>query len=171
MENIKKMIEEKLVEIDKIENPCNYVKELTKFLDRMHPSDAHIIIRDKVIPSKNKRVQECKRTDVEVYQTFQSLMMECKESFNHDRAFATNLDVDKAVTKAYGIAMRTLRANMDMEKVRFDKLTKAINKIEEHLGLDVTNFEEGDDNDTTEHEDAQRIEEVTTGTGEVSKTE
>ena len=170
-ESIMKHISDNLTRIDGIENPVEYTKELKKFFDSMHPSDAYVIIRDTIVPAKNKRIQACKKEDMCTYQEFQAVVQECKKSFDHDRSLATNLDVDKAVSKAYGIMARMLRANMDMEKVRFDKLTEAINKIEGHLGLDVTDFGEGDKNDTTEHEDAQRIEEVTPGTGEASKTE
>lgn len=170
-DNILKIIDNKLAEIDKIEDSVVYTNKVTTFLDTLHPSDAYAIIRDKVIPAKNKRIQMCRHENLETYQTFQDLKQRCKASFDHDRSWATNLDVDKAVSKAYGIAMRTLRANMDMEKVRFDKITSAINRIEEHLGLDVTDFREDEANDTAEHENAQGIKETVTGTGEAGKTE
>lgn len=170
-DKIKEIISNKMAEIDAIINPVDYVNGLVKFLGTMHPSDAYAIIRDIVVPKKNKRISECKAQNIEMYQVFQNLMMECKASYDHDRSTATNLDVDKAVSKAYGIAMRTLRANMDMEKDRFDKVTKAINRIEERLGLDVTDFGEGDDNDTTEYENAQGVKETAGGTGESGETE
>ena len=170
-DNIIKYINGKVAEIEKIEDPVGYTARTTAFLNTLHPSDAYAIIRDTVIPAKNKKISACRHENVEIYQAFQDLRQRCKASFDHDRSWATNLDVDKAVSKAYGIAMRTLRANMDMEKVRFDKLTSAINRIEEHLGLDVTDFREDEANDTTESENAQTIERITEGTGEISETE
>ena len=170
-EEAMKIIGDKMKEIDNINDPVEYTKEATKFLSTLHPSDAYAIIRDRVNPAHNRRIGMCKHEDVAAYQEFQDLKQKCKILFDHDRAPATNLDVDKAVSKAYGIAMRTIRANMDMEQVRFDKLTAAINKIEEHLGLDVTDFGEGEGNDTTEHEDAQDVKGAVVGTGEIGKTE
>lgn len=167
----RQLIKDTLAEINGVTNPVEYTKKLTGFLSRMHPSDAYTIIRDEIVPKKNTRISSCKSEDMEAYQMFQDLQMNCKASFDHDRALATNLDVDKAVSKAYGIAMRTLRANMDLEQERFDKITSAINRIEEHLGLDVTDFREGVNNDSTNNEDAQRVEEATAGTGEIGETE
>lgn len=164
-------INKKLEEIDKIEDPIEYTRGLVGFLSRLHPSDAHVIIKDTIVPKKNARIQKCKIESIGDYQYFQSVAMDCKASFDHDRALATNLDVDKAVSKAYGIAMRTLRANMDMEQERFDKITSAINRIEEHLGLDVTDFREGKNNDSTDNENAQGVEKTTDGTGEIGETE
>ena len=163
---IMKHINDNIARISNIDNPAVYVDELTKFLSTLHPSDAYVIIRDTIVPAKNGKIKSCKSVDMYKYQVFQDLMQRCKQSFDHDRAFATNLDVDKAVSKAYGIAMRTLRANMDMEQARFDKLTQAINRIEERLGLDVTDFKEGESNDTTEYENASNIEGSTAETGE-----
>lgn len=171
MDKIKEMIDRNLATIDAEQDPIKYTKRVTVFLSKLHPSDAYVIIRDTIIPTKNKRISLCKTMDTPAYQEFQNLRMECKKSFDHDKSYATNLDVDKAVSKAYGIAMRTLRANMDMEKVRFDKLTKAINRIEEHLGLDVTDFGEGEEIDSAEHENAQNVEGTTAEVGEPCETE
>lgn len=168
---IKQVINEKLKEIAVIEDSVKYTDELTQFLSKMHPSDAYVIIRDQIIPIKNKKIQACRHDDLYKYQCFQYLMQGCKASYDHDRSMATNLDVDKAVSKAYGITMRTLRANMDMEQARFDKLTQAINRIEERLGMDVTDFREGNENDSTEHENAQNVEGTTTEAGEPCETE
>lgn len=169
--DVEKFIASRLEEIACVEDSIEYTERLTQFLSMMHPSDAHVIIRDQIVPAKNKKIQNCKRDDVAKYQAFQNIVMECKASFDHDRAHATNLDVDKAVSKSYGITMRVIRANMDMEQARFDKLTSAINRIEEHLGLDVTDFREGDNNDSTEHEDAQNVERVITEAGEPCEAE
>lgn len=168
---LRQALENEYSKVSSIENPVEYTKELTKFLSKLHPSDAHVIIRDNVAPKKNKKLHECRFAKVEAYQEFQDLERRCKESFDHDRAVATNLDVDKAVSKAYGISMRALRAVMDMEKDRFDKVTQAINRIEERLGLDVTDFREGDNNDSTKHEDAQNVEGTTAEAGEPCETE
>lgn len=164
-------INKELTRITEIEDPVEYTTSMTKYLSQFHPSDAYVIIRDTVVPKKNQKLRECRLAKVETYQEFQDLERKCKESFDHDRAMATNLDVDKAVSKSYGITMRALRAVMDMEKDRFDKLTSAINKIEERLGLDVTDFREGDNDDSTEHEDAQNVEGTTAEAGEPCETE
>lgn len=169
-EDIIKNINNRIKEINKIDDPVEYVKEKVKFLRTMHPSDAYQIVKD-MVPGKDGKVFVCKKRDVKTYQEFQDLLETCKQSYKHDNDFATNLDVDRAVSKAYGMTLRMIRVITDTEQNRFDKITSAINRIEERLGLDVTDFGEGERNDSTELEDAQRIEEVADGTGATSKTE
>ena len=169
--DIKEYVEKTYAKINGIEDPVEYTKGMTTFLSQLHPSDAYTIIRDKIAPKKSPKIQKCKVANVQVYQEFQDLERKCKESHDHDNRMATNLDVDKAVSKSYGITTRMIRAVMDMEKARFDKVTKTINRIEEHLGLDVTDFREGEENDTTEHEDAQNVEGVATEAGESGEAE
>lgn len=160
-----KAINEKLDNINEISDAVEYVKEMVKFLRTMHPSDAYDIVKD-MTPAKNKRVMVCKKADIKTYQDLQDLMMECKKSYQHDNDFATNLTVDKAVSKAYGMTLRMIRANMDIEKSRFDKVTSAINRIEERLGLEPTDFSgEDDDNDSTINENEQGFEETSDNVG------
>lgn len=169
-EDIIKNINNRIKEINKIDDPVEYVKEKVNFLRTMHPSDAYQIVKD-MVPGKDGKVFVCKKRDVKTYQEFQDLLETCKQSYKHDNDFATNLDVDRAVSKAYGMTLRMIRVITDTEQNRFDKITSAINRIEERLGLDVTDFGEGERNDSTELEDAQRIEEVADGTGATGKTE
>lgn len=165
-------INKKLDSIELLADPIEYVKQMVKFLRTMHPSDAYEIVKD-MTPAKNQKVMICKKNDVKTYQELQDLLMECKKSYQHDNDYATNLTVDRAVSKAYGMTLRMIRANMDMEKDRFDKITSAINRIEERLGLEPTNFneEEGNSDDSTNNENEQGFEETPNDVGGSSKTE
>lgn len=137
------------------------VKTLVKKLGSMHPSDAYIVIRDVVNPKNNNIFSKCKLVSIETYQEFQDLQMKCKKSYEHDRTTATNYDVDSAVSKAYGIILRMIRQTMDDNSNKFNKVAEAINKIEEHLGIGVTNFGEEVENDTAECNDEQGCKEIT----------
>lgn len=150
-------------------------KELNDFLDKMHPSDCHAAIRDMFTIATNRMITASKQSDdndeMYQYQRFQDIKMKAKQSFEHDRTNATMLDVDKAVSKSYGITLRMLRATNDMTDSRFNKVCQAINKIEEHLGLDVTNWSGEDEVNDTTGNDVSGVEENTTGTGDTSTEE
>ena len=108
-----KAINEKLDNINKIDDSVEYVKNMVKFLRTMHPSDAYNITKD-LVPAKDKRIMVCKKVDVKTYQELQDLQMECKKSYQHDNDYATNLVVDQATSRVYNLTLRMLRANMDM---------------------------------------------------------
>jgi hypothetical protein len=157
-----------------IEN-AKTIKELNDFLDKMHPSDCHAAIRDMFTIATNRMITTCKQSsdndDIVEYQRYQDIKMKAKQSFDHDRTNATMLDVDKAVSHSYGITLRMIRATNDMTDSRFNKVCQAINKIEEHLGLDVTNWSGEDEVNDTTGNDVSGVEENTTGTGDTSTEE
>jgi hypothetical protein len=145
-------------------------KELNDVLDKIHPSDAYVAIRDMFIIATNRMINASKNSadtnEIAEYQRFQDIKLAARRSWDHDHTNATMLDVDKAVSKSYGITLRMIKATNDIADERFGRVFGAINKIEKHLGLEVTNFKEVANNDTTKPSDVQGIEENTAGTGD-----
>lgn len=132
-----------------------FVVYLVEFSSALHPSDAYKFIKSVVNVKKDKDILGCKRDNPGVYQEFQDYYYnECKAMFDHDNAFATNYDVDVAVTKSYGILLRMLSNTVKSSDSRFTKLLSAINTIEDKLELDRTNLEE-EENDNSNGVDVQ----------------
>lgn len=128
---------------------CSNLDELNNFLIKLHPSDAYKVIRDHVRPQNNMLVRLAKTDNVEWYQRFQDIQRESKRIFDYERKTATIFDVQQIATETvkqyYAIAVRMI-GKLDDE---LGGVEAAINKIEEHLGMDVTNFEKGGGNDDT----------------------
>ena len=164
-------IDKKFEQIEGIGDAVEYTKSLTQLLRMIHPSDAYKIITELIKPKNNFKIIKCKRDDVKVYQEFQDLMQNAKKSADHDKLPATMLDVDMACTKVYGTTVLMIRTLNDTGNNRFTKITQAINRIEERLGMDVTDFKEDDEDDSTNNENEQRIEETADGSGDTGKTE
>jgi hypothetical protein len=146
------------------------LKDINDVLDQIHPSDAHVVIRDMFGIATNRTITICKNSkdklEVAEYQRFQDIKIKAKQSWDHDHTNATMLDVDMAVSKSYGITLRMIKVTNNIADSRFDKLTKAINRIEEHLGLEVTNFKEEDNNDSAKPNDVQGVKENINGAGD-----
>lgn len=128
---------------------CSNLDELNNFLVKLHPSDAYKVIRDYVRPQNNMLVRLAKTENVEWYQRFQDIQMEAKRIFEYERKTATIFEVQQIATETvkqyYAIAVRMV-GKLDDELGRVEA---AVNKIEEHLGMGVTNFEKGGGNDDT----------------------
>lgn len=137
---------------------CKDLNELNNFLVKLHPSDAHKVIRDHVRPQNNMLVRLAKTENVEWYQRFQDIQRESKRIFDYERKTATIFEVQQIATETvkqyYAIAVRMI-GKLDDE---LGGIETAINKIEEHLGMGVTNFAKGGDNgDTTESGNEQGV--------------
>jgi hypothetical protein len=147
------------------------LKEINDLLDNMHPSDVHVVIRDMFTIGINRMITVCKNSkdklEIAEYQRFQAIKIEAKQSWDHDHTNATMLDVDKAVSKSYGITLRMIKEIMNQDDKKFNKLTSAIHRIEDNLGLERTNFEEDDNNDSTKSDDVQGVEENIDRTGDI----
>lgn len=141
---------------------CSNLDELNNFLVKLHPSDAYKVIRDHVRPQNNMLVRLAKTENVEWYQRFQDIHRESKRIFDYERKTATIFEVQQIATETvkqyYAIAVRMI-GKLDDE---LGGIETAINKIEEHLGMGVTNFAKGGDNgDTTESGNEQGVKEDT----------
>lgn len=142
-------------------NSFTNLKDLNDFLTKLHASDAYTVIRDIVQPKNNIIVAQAKSNDVIEYQRFQDLSREAKQVFEYERKTATMFDVHKISTstaqKYYGIAVRMI-STLDDELA---KIKQAINTIEGHIGMSVTDFSRGENNnDTTESGNEQGSKEV-----------
>lgn len=142
------------------------LKDLNDFLIKLHPSDAYKAIRDIVHPGRNLIIKQEKDNATEEYQKFQSIQQEAKRIFDYEHKHATIFDVQQISTniaqtimqQMYGILVRMI-SKLDDE---LGKVESAVNIIEEHNEMSVTNFnEEEDKNDTTESNNEQRSEEIT----------
>lgn len=138
------------------------IKDLNEFLIKLHPSDAYKAIRDIVQPKTNFIIRNEQKNKTEDYQRFQNIQQEAKKIYEYEHKHATIFDVQNIATgiaqQMYGIAIRMI-SKVDDELGRVEH---TVNTIEEHLGLDVTKFEEECDyGDTTKTDDEQRSEEVT----------
>lgn len=132
--------------------------ELIKLVKQVHPTIVYEILRDVIKFHKCQMISKCKQQNTKVYQEIQDIYMNAKKSYQHDHTMATNLDIDKAVTKAYGITLRMIGNHIYTQDKELNTICCAINKIEEHLGIDVTDFSEiiGEVNNDTKCEDVQR---------------
>ena len=152
------------------------LKDLNDFLVKLHPSDAYKAIRDIVQPKSNMLVRCEQKDKTEEYMRFQDIQQEAKRVFEYESKIATVFEVQQISTgiaqsiaqQYYAIAIRMI-SKLDDELGRVEQ---AVNTIEEHTGLSVTNFvEEENHNDTTESGNEQRGEEVINGTGDTCDTE
>lgn len=134
------------------------IEELNKVLDSMHPSDAHTVINDML--KNNLKIRKIINTarnadDKSQYQLYQHIKMSAKKSYEHDMTPARLIDVDMVATRVYTILLGMIS---EMNKILI-KQEESINTIERKIGLDITDFTGGDNNDTAGHGDVQRIEE------------
>lgn len=119
-----------------IDNSTNI--ELVNYLEKLPDSDRYIVIRDYVDDHRIRCIKELE--DGKIYQQFQVLKGEATKSWQHDHTTATMMDVDKALTKVYGILLRMLKtSNDDTDKI-LNNIQDAINRIEEKIGLDKSKF-------------------------------
>lgn len=112
-------------------------EELVDTLDKMTRSKGYTIIRDYI---DKKTVENIKSHDIKLYQLFQAIKMECKESWDYDRKVPTMADVNIGLTNLYGVILKIMRANIDDNQDKFIKIQTAINRIEEKVGLESTQW-------------------------------
>lgn len=140
---------------------CTDLKSLNDFLVKLHPSSAYTVIRDIVQPKTNLMVKKASmEEDKSEYQRFQDIKKQAKSVFEYERKTATIFEVNQisssVAQRFYGITVRMI----SMVDDELGKVEQAINKIEEHLGIDVTNFTKENENDTTEPSNEQRGEKI-----------
>lgn len=136
-----------------IKDDTEFLKKINEMLDSMDKSDAHTVIQKYIQPnSKIKaRISHVLKADVKEYQRYQAIRIEARDSYIHDNKQAKMIDVDKAVSAAYTIVVSMIG---QLNKILM-KQGEAINKIEEKLEMEVTNFIEEGKDDTAKHDDVQ----------------
>lgn len=110
--------------------------EFVDALDRMHRSAGYKTIRDGI----TQQMLDDIKKDPELYKKFQSIKQECKESFDYDNRAATMLDVNRGLTNLYKIILQLISAQRRDGDDTFTSICGAINKIEEKLGMEQTDW-------------------------------
>ena len=104
-------------------------------IDQMGASKAYIIIRDNINYQHIKKIRESGEKN---YQKFQDIKQRAKQSWDYDHRQALMEDVNRGCMNVYTLILKIMRAQNDDFAEEFNKLQKAINRIEEKIGLDVT---------------------------------
>lgn len=117
--------------------------EFVERLDKMQRSKGFVEIRDKMTQNMLREI----RKDVDLYKKFQSIRVECKQSWDYDHRMATIEDVNRACTNLYGIILKILKSETSSFDPVLNKMGQAINNIEERLGMPQTQWNEEDHSD------------------------
>ena len=131
-ERIKKQLE--MIESGNIEGFLNDI-------DQIAASKAYIIIRDNINYQHVKKIRE---SGDENYQKFQDIKQRAKQSWDYDHRQALMEDVNRGCMNVYTLILKIMRAQNDDFAEEFNKLQKAINRIEEKIGLDITVWQTGE---------------------------
>lgn len=135
-----------MAEIIKIDLGLNNPTEFVDALDKMHRSKGYTIIKDHMSQKMLKAVRE----DVKLYQRFQDIKAECKKSFEYDKKVPTMLDVNKGLTNLYNIILRLFKSYKSGNDETLNEICQAINRIEEKLDMEQTDWTGGTNNATSD---------------------
>jgi len=127
-------------------------KEFVDALDKIGRSRGYIVIRD-LTPQMVKEIKE----DVKTYQLFQDIRIECKKSHDYDHSVPIMLDVNRAALNVYTLLLNLLKANKSDTDAILGEVCLAINKIEEKIGLEKTDWNGGSKDVTDNAGDVQSI--------------
>lgn len=116
------------------------IKEFLDTLDQTHASKVYEIIRDNITPRHIRMIKEASDSTNCYYQTFQDIKLKAKQSWDHDHKVATMADVDRACTNLYGLVLRIIKSLSDGTIRELGAVHLAINKIEEKLGIEITDW-------------------------------
>ena len=117
---------------------------ILKTLEPMHRTRVYLIIRDELTQNDIKKFN----SPVEIKQQFQDLKLEAKKSWDHDHKTATMEDVDRACTVVYTTVLQLMRASHQDSTDLFIKVCEAINRIEEKLDMELTDWSNNNDDVT-----------------------
>lgn len=117
---------------------------ILKTLEPMHRTRVYLIIRDELTQNDIKKFN----SPAEIKQQFQDLKLEAKKSWDHDHKTATMEDVDRACTVVYTTVLQLMRASHQDSTDLFIKVCEAINRIEEKLGMELTDWSNNNDDVT-----------------------
>lgn len=120
------------------------VGEFLDTIDNTHASAVYLFIKNKLTQKHIRIIKEASTETNPYYQLFQDIKLKAKKSWEHDHKTATMEDVDKACTNLYTLILRIWRAYNDGVSEELIKIHDAINKIEEKLGIDATDWNQQD---------------------------
>lgn len=122
------------------------LKGINGALKELHPSVRYYVISEytkykefnDIIKAERVKTQRGEYTNSmdKPYQMYQDLKKEAIDSNKHDNTPAKMIDVDRAITQAYVILVNmigTINKTLNVQ-------SEAINRIEERLGIDKTDF-------------------------------
>lgn len=104
-------------------------------IDQMAASKAYIVIRDEIT---NQHIKAIKESGKDNYQKFQDIKQRAKQSWDYDHRQALIEDVNRGCVNVYTLILKIMRAHNDDFTEELSKLQKAINRIEEKVGLEPT---------------------------------
>lgn len=118
-------------------------EELVKYLESLNPIQAYVVIRDYIQLLQMKKMRALSsREDKSLYQRFQDVKKVSKEYWDYDNKVALIKDVNKVGTNVYTALLRMIKEVNDSSDQTFTKVMAAINRIEGHLGIDKTVWED-----------------------------
>lgn len=115
------------------------VEGFMKKLSDTHRSVGYLVIRD----CMTKELMDGIRANKDVYKEFQAIKQECKESWDYDHKTPNMLDLNKGLTNLYGVILRLISAMQNSHTQELDEIRVAINKIEEKIGIEPTDWNGG----------------------------
>lgn len=135
---MEKRIENQLVMIE-----SGNIEGFLNDIDQMAASKAYLVIRDSIT---QKHINAIKNSGKDNYQKFQDIKIRAKQSWDHDHKHATMADVDRACLNVYTLVLKVMKVHADATAEELNQMRSAINRIEEQVGLEKTNWESTDDN-------------------------
>lgn len=121
-----------------IEIAAKSEEELIKYLEGMNPIEVYIIIRDYIKLPQEKKLRALKDTDKILYQRYQDIKKTSKEYWDYDHKVAEIRDINKACMNVYQALLGAIKHSNNSNDVVFENIMGAINRIEEHIGLEKT---------------------------------
>ena len=110
-------------------------------IDNMAASKAYLVIRDNINATHVKKIKESGKYN---YQKFQDIKLRAKQSWEYDHKVSTMEDVNRACMNLYTIVLRLMNAQNTDNNDIFSNIMKAINRIEEKVGLTPTIWEDAE---------------------------
>lgn len=106
--------------------------ELIEMLDKIHPSDAYLLLRDHIDVHQIKILNLNDRLKTRLA----GIRKKAKETWDHDHKTATMMDVDKACTQVYKMCLTLVKGINDGQT----NVKDAINNLEDRLGIPQTDW-------------------------------
>lgn len=113
-------------------------EQLVQYLGDKHRSDCHLIIRDMMTPQQNRDIR--KSSNLELKKEFGIIKQESQKSWDHDHRMATMIDVDKACTQWYTIALKLMRASNDDIGAVLTKIMAGLDEVRAKLDMQPINW-------------------------------
>lgn len=140
------MDNKKVKELSNANLGCTSPEEFVDALDAIHRSKGYDVIRNNMTQAMMVSIH----ANTDLYQKFQEIKAECKKSYDYDRKTATTLEVNRGLTGLYGLVVNLIKAQKSDVDDTLVKVCGAINRIEEKVGLEPTDWT-GGTSDATDH--------------------